>query len=256
MLKKLAMESHGDESGNAPMLDDRIIIQGCPRSEESARDRKSTSFTTRIWALLGFRFWRSPRRSKGAIDQMEPLLQGEIPHHADVETSLFFDDDFVFVNGTQPGLHVNQTSSPTTVPPQSPWASLVRIIKLARTQRSYIYIGCLVLVVRLPFSLSIPNFVSASLAALARADYDNVQSNIILLMLYGTIDSVLNFCCGALFGLANLNIVKSLRDDTFEAILGQDIVFFRDNDCGDLASRLSSDCGAIVGDLSGFFRDS
>jgi len=206
-----------------------------------------------LWELLGTLFWlRRSRRSCRPIDQTEPLLQ---ENHSKTESCVFLDnDDFVFVDNDGP--RSGSMPSPTPAPTPSPWTSLIRIIKLAETQRSYIYIGCFVLIVRLPFSLSIPNFVSASLAALARQDYDGAQQSIILILLYGSIDSVLNFCCGTLFGLANLNIVKTLRDDTFEAILGQDIVFFRDNDCGDLASRLSSDCSAIVGDLSGFFRDS
>jgi len=240
---------------------ERMICSDDQHNEKNQIESGLTSFyyTRRLsyslWELLGALF--RPRRkqhSRGQIrDQIEPLLQ---ENHSKLEPSFVFDDDdFVFVQDETNGLD-SSIMNPKLIPTQSPWISLFRIIKLAKTQRSYIYIGCFVLIVRLPFSLSIPNFVSASLAALGREDYDLAQQNIILLLLYGSIDSVLNFCCGTLFGLANLNIVKNLRGDTFEAIIGQDIGFFRDNDCGDLASRLSSDCCATVGDLSGFFRDS
>lgn len=52
-----------------------------------------------------------------------------------------------------------------------------RLIQIAGRQRFYLYAGCLVLLIRLPFSLSIPHFVSETIGALARAEYGIAKSN-------------------------------------------------------------------------------
>lgn len=137
---------------------------------------------------------------------------------------------------------------------QSRFSSISRVIKLVGRQSFYLYIGCIVLVIRLPFSLSIPHFVSATLGALGRADFHLARYNILLLFIMGTIDAVLDFWCVVLFGLTSLNIVKCLRVDLFSAILKQDMAFFDSSKSPELASRLSSDCGAVGADLSWFFR--
>ena len=117
-----------------------------------------------------------------------------------------------------------------------------RLIKLAGPQSFYLYMGCIVLLIRLPFSMSIPHFVSETIGALAKSDYDDAKYNIYLLLGLGTVDAVLDFFCVFLFGLTNLKITKGVRIDTFAAILQQDIAFFDVNKSGDLASRLNSDC--------------
>jgi ATP-binding cassette subfamily B (MDR/TAP) protein 9 len=129
-----------------------------------------------------------------------------------------------------------------------------RLLKLAGPHAFYLFIGCLVLLVRLPFSLSIPHFVSVTLGALAKAEYETAKMSILFLFLFGTIDAILDFFCVFLFGLANLKIAKSVRIELFMKILGQEMGFFDKNKSGDLASRLNSDCGEMASDLTWFFR--
>eukprot|EP00547_Thalassionema_nitzschioides_P018253 CAMPEP_0194248656 /NCGR_PEP_ID=MMETSP0158-20130606/18811_1 /TAXON_ID=33649 /ORGANISM="Thalassionema nitzschioides, Strain L26-B" /LENGTH=672 /DNA_ID=CAMNT_0038985003 /DNA_START=465 /DNA_END=2480 /DNA_ORIENTATION=- len=129
-----------------------------------------------------------------------------------------------------------------------------RLIKLAAPQMLYLYVGCIVLLIRLPFSLSIPHFVSTTLGALARGDYQQAHTEILLLFLLGTVDAVLDFWCVFLFGIAKERIVRGVRVDLLAAILRQDISFFDKNTTGELSSRLSSDCGEMAGDLTWFFR--
>mmetsp|Transcript_27336 Transcript_27336/g.41361 ORF Transcript_27336/g.41361 Transcript_27336/m.41361 type:complete len:854 (-) Transcript_27336:1618-4179(-) len=129
-----------------------------------------------------------------------------------------------------------------------------RLMKLAAPQMMYLYIGCVVLLIRLPFSLSIPHFVSTTLGALARGDYQQAHTEILLLFLLGTVDAVLDFWCVFLFGIAKERIVRGVRIDLLAAILRQEISFFDENTTGDLSSRLSSDCGEMAGDLTWFFR--
>jgi ABC-type multidrug transport system fused ATPase/permease subunit len=122
-----------------------------------------------------------------------------------------------------------------------------RLIKLAAPQVFYLYLGCAVLLVRLPFSLSIPHFVSTTLGALARGDYESARMEILLLFILGTIDAALDFWCVFLFGYAKERIVRGVRVDTLASILRQEVTFFDRHTSGELSSRLSSDCGEMAG---------
>eukprot|EP00536_Pseudo-nitzschia_multiseries_P008683 jgi/Psemu1/257444/estExt_Genewise1Plus.C_2240038 len=129
-----------------------------------------------------------------------------------------------------------------------------RLLAVAAPQVVYLYVGCITLLVRLPFSLSIPHFVSTTLGALAEGSYGRARKEITWLFVLGTIDAVLDFWCIFWFGYANQRIVREIRIDTFLSILKQDIGFFDARTSGELASRLNSDCGEMAGDLTWFFR--
>lgn len=130
----------------------------------------------------------------------------------------------------------------------------LRLLKLARPQVVYLYIGCITLLIRLPFSLSIPHFVSTTLGALSRGSFHEARCEVFWLFLLGTIDAVLDFWCIFWFGYANQRIVRGVRVDTFAAILRQEVGFFDSHTSGELSSRLNSDCGEMAGDLTWFFR--
>ena len=123
-----------------------------------------------------------------------------------------------------------------------------RLIKLAAPQMFWIYLGCVVLLIRLPFSIAQPHFVSTTLGALSRQDWDAAKIEILLLFLLGIIDAVLDFWVLFLFGFAKENIVKGVRLDVFKAILRQEVAFFDINSSGELTSRLTSDCGEMAGE--------
>ena len=129
-----------------------------------------------------------------------------------------------------------------------------RLISLAAPQMFWIYIGCVVLLIRLPFSIAQPHFVSTTLGALSRQDWEAAKTETLLLFLMGIIDAVLDFWVLFLFGFAKENIVKDVRLDTFKAILRQEVAFFDMNSSGELTSRLTNDCGEMAGDLTWFFR--
>lgn len=154
----------------------------------------------------------------------------------------------------EPDVSVETSSQESQSQVESRITGTKRLLKLAGPHSFYLFIGCLVLLVRLPFSLSIPHFVSVTLGALARSEYNQAKINILFLFIFGTIDAVLDFFCVFLFGLANLKITRGLRIDLFMAILRQEMGFFDENKSGDLSSRLNSDCGNMASDLTWFFR--
>lgn len=125
-----------------------------------------------------------------------------------------------------------------------------RLLKLAGNQSLYLWVGIVVLLVRLPFSLAIPHFVSTTIASLISEDFSGARREVLLLFLLGTVDAVLDFWCVFLFGKAKENIVRAVRVDTFSSLMRQDQSFFDTANTGDLVSRLTSDCGEMAGDLT------
>jgi ATP-binding cassette subfamily B (MDR/TAP) protein 9 len=129
-----------------------------------------------------------------------------------------------------------------------------RLLSLAIPHRNYLYLGCSALLLRLPFSLSIPHFVAESIGALNDANWDEAYFNILLLTICGTVDACLDFWCVYLFGLCQLNLVKTVRTSLFSRILSFEVSFFDATTVGDLTSRLNSDTSAMSSDLTWFFR--
>ncbi|GAX25079.1 hypothetical protein FisN_10Lh277 [Fistulifera solaris] len=129
-----------------------------------------------------------------------------------------------------------------------------RLLQLAAPEVLYLYAGCIALLIRLPFSLSIPHFVSTTLSALGHGDFSKAQHEILLLFIFGSIDAALDFWCIFLFGYANQRIVRGVRLDLFAKIIRQEVAFFDTHSSGELSSRLSSDCSEMAGDLTWFFR--
>ena len=118
-------------------------------------------------------------------------------------------------------------SSPSPAPAPAPAQTQTqtqnptrRLLSLAIPHRLYLYLGCLALLTRLPFSLSIPHFVSECLGALSRSDYEAARSNVLLVMVAGTIDACLDFWCVYLFGMAQLNLVKEVRSGLRTGVWG------------------------------------
>ncbi|KAF4730899.1 hypothetical protein FOZ63_005763, partial [Perkinsus olseni] len=129
-----------------------------------------------------------------------------------------------------------------------------RLLGLARTQKTLLTTGSVVLLVRLPFSISLPHFVSESIGGLMDGDVGRVKHAIILLIVCGTIDALLDFWCVFLFSLVQQRIVRDLKRDLFASLLSQPLTFFDNNSSGELMSRITSDTGQMANDLSWVFR--
>jgi hypothetical protein len=129
-----------------------------------------------------------------------------------------------------------------------------RLFQVARPQLLYLYAGFIALLIRLPFSLAIPHFVSTTLSALAHANYTRARHEIALLLVLGSVDAILDFWCVFLFGTANIRIVRGLRVHLFRRMIRQEVAFFDQTPSGELASRLNSDCSEMAQDLTWFFR--
>ena len=169
--------------------------------------------------------------------------------------------------GSQPGL--GSRSSGTIVrrlddgdPPPGPQPdkeeektySSGRLIKLACPHRAWLIAGCVALMIRLPFSLAVPHFVTETVAALQEQQWDAAGWNTLLLGLAGTVDALLDFWCVYLFGGAQQKIIRGLRINLFRTILRQDIGFFDATTTGEITSRLTADTAEMANDLTWVFR--
>ncbi|KAI5002997.1 hypothetical protein ZWY2020_027647 [Hordeum vulgare] len=76
--------------------------------------------------------------------------------------------------------------------------------------------------------------------------YRNAKLLVVLCLISGVFSSlpfaVAHGCC---FGIANMILVKRMREMLFDSILSQDIAFFDEETVGDLTSRLGSDCQQV-----------
>ncbi|KAL7548176.1 hypothetical protein ACHAWF_011471 [Thalassiosira exigua] len=201
------------------------------------------------------------RTSPTPAENMEPLLSNEDGEEvisnqegADIDGN---DRESGVDGGVEEGRYSHDENEERSTPPQQTTSRLrgtARLLKLAGRESLYLWVGIAVLLVRLPFSLTIPHFVSTTIASLINGDFDGAKREVLLLFLLGTVDAMLDFWCIFLFGKAKENIVRAVRVDTFSSILRQEQAFFDQTNTGELVSRLTSDCGEMAGDLTWFFR--
>ncbi|XP_020584846.1 ABC transporter B family member 26, chloroplastic [Phalaenopsis equestris] len=93
--------------------------------------------------------------------------------------------------------------------------------------------------------LGIPHFLTASIFSAQSGKnmvfYRNAKIVLSLCLLSG-ICSGLRSCC---FGLANMILVKRMRETLYSTLLFQDMTLFDEETVGDLTNRLSSDCQQV-----------
>jgi len=149
--------------------------------------------------------------------------------------------------------HTGRRSSrtPPPAPKQYGWG---RLLRLAKPQRRWILAGCVALVIRLPFSLAVPHFVSETIGALIDGDTQQAYWSIACLCISGTVDALLDFWNFFLFGFAQQRLLRELRVRLFSAILRQEIGFFDMTSSGELTSRLAVDTAEMGSDLTWVFR--
>ncbi|XP_072999407.1 ABC transporter B family member 26, chloroplastic [Typha latifolia] len=123
-------------------------------------------------------------------------------------------------------------------------AALHRMWVLVAKDRWVIFVAFASLVCAALSEISIPHFLAASIFSAesgGRMFYGNARI-LVLLCLTSGICSGLRGCC---FGIANMILVRRMREMLFDALLFQDISFFDEETVGDLTSRLGSDCQQV-----------
>lgn len=124
--------------------------------------------------------------------------------------------------------------------------------------------GCVALLVRLPFSLAIPHYVSDGIGAVidqgsadpvARsAAVGRIRGAVFGILLCGTCDAILDFWNYFLFVVVQQKVVRSLKLRLFGNVIHQELGFFDAEPAGDLMSRLTADTVEMSENLSFVFR--
>uniref|UniRef100_A0A453G959 ABC transmembrane type-1 domain-containing protein n=2 Tax=Aegilops tauschii subsp. strangulata TaxID=200361 RepID=A0A453G959_AEGTS len=123
-------------------------------------------------------------------------------------------------------------------------SALSRMWALVANDRWVIFAGFASLICAALAEIAIPHLLAASIFSAQNGGavfYRNAKLLVVLCMISGVFSGVRS-CC---FGIANMILVKRMREMLFDSILSQDIAFFDEETVGDLTSRLGSDCQQV-----------
>uniref|UniRef100_A0A0D9V9C8 ABC transporter domain-containing protein n=1 Tax=Leersia perrieri TaxID=77586 RepID=A0A0D9V9C8_9ORYZ len=123
-------------------------------------------------------------------------------------------------------------------------SALRRMWALVAADRWVVFVGFASLVGAALAEIAIPHLLAASIFSAQNGGavfYRNAKLLVVLCLISGVFSGVRS-CC---FGVANMILVKRMREMLFDSILSQDIAFFDEETVGDLTSRLGSDCQQV-----------
>ncbi|KAG5522060.1 hypothetical protein RHGRI_034311 [Rhododendron griersonianum] len=132
------------------------------------------------------------------------------------------------------------TAKPVTV-----LRALQRMWELIAKDRWIIFAAFATLIITALAEISIPHFLTASIFSAQSGQIVVFQQNVHLLILLCVIAAICSGLRGCCFGIANMILVKRMRETLYSALLYQDISFFDSETVGDLTSRLGADCQQV-----------
>ncbi|CAN0896278.1 ABC transporter B family member 26, chloroplastic [Linum grandiflorum] len=135
---------------------------------------------------------------------------------------------------------VKLVAEPVTV-----WRALGRMWQLVARDRWIIFAAFSALILAAVSEISIPHYLTASIFTAQSADVATFHRNVRLLVLLCVTSGICSGLRGCCFGIANMILVKRMRETLYSSLLLQDISFFDDETVGDLTSRLGSDCQQV-----------
>ncbi|OIV93053.1 hypothetical protein TanjilG_20715 [Lupinus angustifolius] len=137
-------------------------------------------------------------------------------------------------------VEVQVLAQPVTV-----WRALAKMWDLVSRDRWVIFAAFTALIFAAVSEISIPHFMTASIFSAQSADVTVFHRNVRLLVLMCTISGICSGIRGCCFGIANMILVKRMRETLYSSLLLQDISFFDTETVGDLTSRLGADCQQV-----------
>ncbi|KDP26656.1 hypothetical protein JCGZ_17814 [Jatropha curcas] len=137
-------------------------------------------------------------------------------------------------------VEVKYLANPVTL-----WQALGRMWQLVAQDRWVIFAAFSALIVAAVSQISIPHYLTASIFSAQSTEIAVFHRNVRLLVLFCLVAGISSGLRGCLFGIANMILVKRMRETLYSALLLQDISFFDIETVGDLTSRLGSDCQQV-----------
>ncbi|KAG6530164.1 hypothetical protein ZIOFF_012386 [Zingiber officinale] len=124
-------------------------------------------------------------------------------------------------------------------------AALRRMWMLVANDKLVIFVAFACLAFAALSEISIPHFLTASIFSAQSQQTMMFYRNARLLVLLCLISGICSGLRGCCFGIANMILVRRMREMLYDAILFQDISFLDKETVGDLTSRLGSDCQQV-----------
>jgi ABC-type multidrug transport system fused ATPase/permease subunit len=169
----------------------------------------------------------------------------------------FVFDDFFFVCLTSLLFSIARFVWHTSLPSASDDSKPItwtRLFRFAKGHWVRLIIGLIALIIRLPFSIAVPHYISEGIGSLISRDSDQLRSSCIALFFVGTMDALLDFWCVYIFATCKEEIIYAIRKTLFRSILFHPLKFFDVTAVGELQSRLNADTAEMAEDLSWVFR--
>ncbi|XP_047267742.1 ABC transporter B family member 26, chloroplastic isoform X5 [Capsicum annuum] len=135
---------------------------------------------------------------------------------------------------------VGGTAKPVTVV-----HALHRMWKLIAKDGLLVFAAFTALIVTALSEISIPHFLTASIFSAQSSSIPLFHRNVRILIVLCIISGICSGVRGCFFGLANMILVKRMREKLYSTLLLQDISFFDSETVGDLTSRLGADCQQV-----------
>ncbi|KAK4402739.1 ABC transporter B family member 26, chloroplastic [Sesamum angolense] len=129
--------------------------------------------------------------------------------------------------------------------PVTVWRALKKMWELISQDRWVIFTAFVALIVTALSEISIPHYLTASIFSAKSSTIALFHQNVRLLVLLCITAGICSGVRGCLFGIANMILVKRLRERLYSTLLLQDISFFDSETVGGLTSRLGSDCQQV-----------
>ncbi|GMI87751.1 ATP-binding cassette B26, transporter associated with antigen processing protein 1 [Hibiscus trionum] len=123
--------------------------------------------------------------------------------------------------------------------------ALGRMWQLIANDRLVIFAGFSTLIVAALSEISIPHYLTASIFSAQTREIAMFHTNVRHLIIMCVTAGICSGLRGFFFGIANMILVKRMRETLYSALLLQDISFFDGETVGDLTSRLGSDCHQV-----------
>ncbi|KAK9707440.1 hypothetical protein RND81_07G197800 [Saponaria officinalis] len=132
------------------------------------------------------------------------------------------------------------TAKPVTV-----WNALHRMWQLVASDRWVIFSAFSALILTALSEISIPHFLTASIFSAQSGQVTIFRRNVVLLVVFCITSGICSGIRGGFFSVANMILVKRMRETLYWSLMLQEISFFDATTVGDLTSRLGADCQQV-----------
>ncbi|XP_074295775.1 ABC transporter B family member 26, chloroplastic isoform X2 [Silene latifolia] len=129
--------------------------------------------------------------------------------------------------------------------PVTVWNALHRMWQLVSTDRWVIFAAFSALILTALSEISIPHFLTASIFSAQSGKVMVFRRNVVLLVVFCITSGICSGIRGCFFSIANMILVKRMRETLYWSLMLQDISFFDATTVGDLTSRLGADCQQV-----------